>query len=389
MECLETIIIGGGQAGLATGYHLKQQGRPFVILDANRRTGDAWRKRWDSLQLFTPARYNGLPGMPFPGSAHAIPTKDELADYLEAYAARFALPVRNGVRVEGLARQDGRFVVSAAGGPRLEADNVVVATGAYQRPHVPDFAERLDPAIRQLHSSAYRNPAQLQEGGVLVVGAGNSGAEIALELARDHQTWLSGRHPGNEPVRPGSALDRLFTPLFWFMLNHVITVNTPIGRKACAQLRAHGIPLARVRLPDLAAAGVERVFDRTVDARDGQPLLADGRVLDVANVVWCTGFRPDFSWIDLPVFGEDGYPRHDRGVVADAPGLYFVGLFCLRAGASALVGGSGRDAAYIAERIAGRSYGTNLETGFFGATGSSGRQNPVSSPEARNPSPAQ
>jgi putative flavoprotein involved in K+ transport len=356
-EHLETVIIGGGQAGLSVGYHLARRGRRFVILDANQRVGDAWRKRWDSLRLFTPARYDGLPGWPFPAPAWSFPTKDEVADYLEAYAARFDLPVRTGVRVDGLSRQADRYVV-AAGDRRLEADHVVVAAGAYQRPRVPAFAPQLDPGIVQLHSSQYRDPSQLQEGGVLVVGAANSGAEIALEVSRDHRTWLSGRHPGQEPFRPGSRSFRLLVPVVWFMASRVLTVRTPIGRAAFRKFhhggfQSRGLPLARVRPKDVTAAGIERV-PRTAGVRGGLPVLDDGRDLEVANVVWCTGFVPDFAWVDLPVFAEDGGPVHDRGVVESEPGLYFVGLVFLYALASSLVGGVGSDAEHIAEQIAFR-----------------------------------
>jgi putative flavoprotein involved in K+ transport len=357
MEHFDTIVIGGGQAGLATSYYLKQHGRDFVILDANQRIGDAWRNRWDSLRLFTPARYNGLPGLPFPALSHALPSKDEAADYLEAYSARFALPVRSGVMVNRLSQQGGRFAVEA-GNLRFEADNVVVATGAYSTPRIPAFASELDPTIVQLHSSEYRRPSQLRDGGVLVVGAANSGAEIALEVSGAHQTWLSGRHPGNEPTQPGSRADRLMTPLIWFLFSHVLTVSTPMGRKAAAQLRSHGIPLARVRPNDLLAAGVERVYARTVGVRDRLPVLADGRILDVANVIWCTGFSPGFEWIDLPIFGHDGEPLHDRGVVATHAGLCFVGLFFQSAVTSALVGGVGRDAEHVVKVIARRTSGS-------------------------------
>jgi putative flavoprotein involved in K+ transport len=347
-EQFEVVVIGGGQAGLSVGYHLQQQGRDFVVLDTNERIGDSWRKRWDSLRLFTPSRYNGLPGLPFP--AHSHPTKDEMAAYLEAYAARFELPVRTGVKVDRLSRRESRFVVTA-GDLRFEAVNVVVATGGYHGPRVPDFAPELDPDIVQLHSSEYRRPSQLREGDVLVVGAGNSGAEIALEVSRSHRVYLSGRHPGSEPTRPGSVADRLITPVIWFVFSHVLTVNTPLGRKAAAQLRSHGLPLGRVKPADLLAAGVERIHARTVAARDGLPLLADGRLLDVTNVIWCTGYQSDFGWIALPIFDHDGEPIHERGVIATEPGLYFVGLFFLSAATSSLVGGVGRDAAFIAKHI--------------------------------------
>jgi len=357
-EQFETVIIGGGQAGLSVGYHLARRDRRFVILDANQRIGDPWRTRWDSLRLFTPARYDGLPGWPFPAPALSFPTKDQVADYLEGYAAHFQLPVQTGVRVDGLSREGDRYVV-AAGKNRYEADHVVVASGAYQRPRIPAFAAELDPGIVQLHSSQYRDPSQLQEGGVLVVGAANSGAEIALEVSRDHRTWLSGRHPGQEPTRPGSRWFRLLVPVIWFMATHVLTVKTPIGRavrqKFHAQGATHvGLPLARVRPKDLAAAGIERV-PRTTGAWGGRPVLDDGRALEVANVIWCTGFVPDFAWIDLPVFAADGGPVHDRGIVGSEPGLYFLGLVFSYALASSLVGGVGRDADHIAKHIASRA----------------------------------
>ena len=350
-ERFETVIVGGGQAGLATGYHLARQGRPFVILDAGERVGDPWRGRWDSLRLFTPARYSGLPGMPFPADPWHYPTRDEVTDYLEAYAARFQLPVRGGVRVDGLTRKEERFLVSA-GDRRFEADNVVVASGAYHHPRVPAFAADLDPALLQLHSTGYRRPSQLRDGGVLVVGAANSGAEIALEVSATHPTWVSGPHPGNEPARAGGRVDRLTTPALWFTFSKVLSVDNPLGRRLRPRLLTAAAPLARVRHRDLAAAGVERV-PRTVGVRDGLPVLEDGRVLEVANVVWCTGFRHDFGWIDLPVFDAGDQPRHDRGVVPEAPGLYFVGLFFLTSITSALLGGVGRDAEHVAVRIAG------------------------------------
>ena len=281
---LGTAVIGGSQAGLAVGYYLKQHGLPFVILDENARIGDAWRKRWDSLRLFTPGRYDRLPGMPFPGSPSSYPTKDETADYLEAYAREFELPVRTGV-------------------------------------------------------------------GVLVVGAGNSGAEIAIELAPHHQTWLSGRDTGQEPTRAGSLPDHLFTPIMWLMATR-LTVKTRLGRK----LRDHflnpprGIPLGRVRRKDFAPAGVERV-PRMTGVMNGCPVLEGGRVLEVSNVIWCTGFTPDYHWIDLRLPTVGGVPIHDRGIIECAPGLYFVGLPFLYSLSSALLGGVGRDAEHIIDHI--------------------------------------
>ena len=351
-ERFETVIIGSGQAGLSVGYHLAKRDRPFLILDANARIGDSWRKRWDSLRVFTPARADGLAGWPFPGSPWSFPAKDELGDYLEAYAKRFDLPVRTGVRVDGVSREEGRYVV-ASGDLRIEADNVVVASGACQDPKVPPFASELDPSIVQLHSSEYLGPAQLQEGSVLLVGAGNSGAEISFELSRTHPTLLAGKEHGHIPARHGSVPFRFLFHIVRFIGYRVLTTSTPIGRKVRPKFIAGGAPLIRVRPKDIAAAGIERV-GRVIGVRDGSPLLEGDRVLDIANVIWCTGFRPDFSWIHLPVFDDAGDPKHVRGVVPSEPGLYFVGLIFLYAAVSDVLPGVGRDAEHIANQIASR-----------------------------------
>src|SRR5580765_2815610 len=350
-ERIDTIVIGAGQAGLSVGYHLARRGVPFLILDAGERIGDQWRKRWDSLRLFTPARFSSLDGQPFPADADSFPTKDAMGDYLEAYARRFALPVRCGVRVERVSRLGERFLVVARD-QRFEAANVVVAMANYQRPRVPAFANELDPRIVQLHSFDYRNPAQFQEGAVLVVGAGNSGAEIALDAARAHDTWVAGRDTGHVPFRiDGLAARLLLVRLVLRVVFHrILTVATPMGRKVRAKVLHEGGVLVRTKPRDLTAAGITRV-PRVAGVRNGSPLLEDGRVLDVANVVWCTGFHPGFSWIDLPVFGPDGEPQHQEGVVPSEPGLYFVGLHFLSAMSSVMIHGVGRDAARIAVRI--------------------------------------
>jgi putative flavoprotein involved in K+ transport len=351
-EYCETAVIGGGQAGLTTGYYLAKHGRPFVILDEADRIGGAWRERWDSLRLFTPAHFSRLPGMGFPASSWSFPTKDDMADYLETYAERFNLPVRSGVGVDRLSRSGDRFVISA-GERRLEADNVVIATGAHRVPRIPAFAPELDPRIVQLHSSEYRSPAQLLDGDVLLVGAGNSGAEIAYELVETRPCLLAGRSPGQIPVRHGSLVSRPFFRLFRFTGHRILTVNTRIGRKLVPKLLANGDPLIRRREKELAAAGVERV-PRVVDVRGGLPLLEDGRLVDAPNVIWCTGFRSDFSWVDLPIFDGDGQPLHHRGVVDAQPGVYFVGLVFQYSLSSDVLPSRGRDAEYVANQIAAR-----------------------------------
>jgi putative flavoprotein involved in K+ transport len=349
-EHIETVVIGGGQAGLAVGYHLRRNDLPFLILDENPRIGDVWRNRWDSLRLFTTAAYSGLPGMPFPVPRSAYPTKDEVADYFEAYAERFGLPVRTGVKVDRLSDGGDGFVVTA-GDDRFFADNVVVATGGYRHPRIPSFSTQLDDTIVQLHSTQYRNRDQLREGRVLVVGAGNSGAEIALDIAGDHRVWLSGPDPGQEPTRAGSIPDRLLTPIMWLAATR-LTVRTLPGRKLRDRFLdpPRGIPLGRVRRRDIVAAGIERV-PRTTGVSNGHPVLEDGRVLDVSNVIWCTGFTPNHDWIDLSIATHNGFPVHNRGIVESCPGLYFIGLLFLYSLSSALLGGVGRDAEYLVDHI--------------------------------------
>jgi putative flavoprotein involved in K+ transport len=353
-ERIETVVIGGGQAGLAAGYYLSQQKRDFVILDAHNRSGDSWRKRWDSLRLFTPASLNGLPGMPFPARSGHFPTKDEIADYLEIYAARFELPIQLGLRVDELARDGDRFLITS-GARRWKADHVVVATGAYVTPSVPAFAGELDPAISQLHSIAYRNPSQLRDGAVLIVGAGNSGAEIALDLASTHRIWLAGRDTGHLPGTFGSVGYQVGGVIF-LALAKWLTIDTLPGRWLVTRAREFygGQPIVRVRPKDLSEASVQRV-PRVVGVRGGQPLLEDGRVLAVPNVVWATGFRSDFRWIRLPAFDPQGNPIHHRGVVQTEPGLYFIGLPFQSSLISSQVAGVGVDAKYITKQIVSRA----------------------------------
>lgn len=358
IERHDTVVIGGGQAGLTTGYYLRQSDQQFVILDASDRVGDAWRSRWDSLRVFTPARYSSLPGMDYPGSPYDFPTKDEVADYLESYAQQFDLPVELGVRVDGVERSGEGFLVSA-GDRRFESANVIVAMGSYQVPKVPDFASELSADVVQLHAGDYRNPDQLQAGDVLVVGAGNSGAEIALDVSDGHETWLSGPDVGHVPFDVDSWFGRhLGVPFVMRVLFHrILTMATPIGRRRRPKMLSRGVPLVRVKPRDLAEAGVERV-PRTTGIREGRPVVGADDVLDVENVIWCTGFRPDFSWIDLPVFGGKELPKepvHERGVVPDEPGLYFVGLFFQYAMTSGLFTGVGRDAAYVVDHLRSRT----------------------------------
>ena len=343
----DALVIGAGQAGLAAGYYLQRAGVRFTLLDGADEIGAAWKERWDSLRLFTPARYNGLPGMPFPGERYSLPTKDEVAAYLKAYAKRFRLPVRLRTRVRSLRRQAGAYTVGTASGESLNARSVIVATGANQQPYVPAFARDLRPGIVQIHSSGYRRPSQIPSGAVLVVGAGNSGAQIALELAEaGRQTLLSGPDTGSLPRR---FLGRDIYDWLWPTLMRP-PVNSALGRRLMQGRLFAGDPLIGMSAKSFGHPNLQRA-GRTVGVRDGLPLLegAEGPA-DIAAVVWCTGFRPDFGWIELPAFGLDGYPLHRRGIVRSVPGLAFVGMRYQYRFGSALLGGVGEDAEHVASQ---------------------------------------
>jgi putative flavoprotein involved in K+ transport len=354
-EHIETVIIGAGQAGLSTAYHLTRLGRACVVLDSNARIGDNWRRHWDTLRLYSPANYDSLPGLSFPAAPWTFPHKDEVAAFLESYALKFDLPVRMSTRVDALEqRPDGGFELSI-GDNTITCDNVVVATGTFgQAPSIPEFSQQLDPTVRQLHSSEYHRPGDLQPGPVLVVGASHSGTDIAYEAAQTNPVTLCGRDPGQFPFRPEQRRTRVIFPVVVFMWRHVLTRRTPIGRKVFHEVRSHGGPMIRVHREDLTARGVERNTARMVGAQGGMPLLEDGTVVPVTNVVWATGFRQTFDWIKVPVLGEDGWPVEMRGVVDDVPGLYFCGLAFQYAFSSMVFPGIGRDAEYLAHRIGAR-----------------------------------
>ena len=340
----DVVVIGGSQAGLAVGYHLAQRGPRFMILDAGSETGHVWRSRWDSLTLFTPSQYSGLPGMAFPSPKDTYPSKDDVSTYLQSYASAFDLPVRLNAKVTSLTRRDDIYVVATADA-EFTASKVVVATGPFQVPFVPPIADEVDDAVLQIHSADYRNPAQLPEGGhVLVVGGGNSGFQIAEELAANRKVDLSvGKRIPSLPQR------LLGKDLFWWLSGigfMKISTDSRLGRKlskrdvligsSARRLRRSGVTL-RKRL--VSAAGRRAVFD-------------DGSEQDVDAIVWATGYRSGFSWIDIPGVRDErgGSIIHRRGVT-DAPGLFFVGLTWQHTRGSALIGFVGGDAAFIAGRI--------------------------------------
>ena len=352
------VVIGAGQAGLATAQALVGRGVDVAVLEASPRVGDVWRHRYESLRLYSPAFADGLPGMRFPKPRFAFPRGSEMADYLESYVERFSIPVRTGIRADGLDRDGDGYRVTA-GASTFVAPHVVVTTGTFDRPYLPAFAPSLDPGIRQVHSADYRSPSDVGDGPTLVVGLSHSGSDIAHELATaGRRVIVAGRGRGQLPVSIDRWIGpRLIFPIIRFVLPRLLTVDTPMGRRAQAALRNGGPPLLRYRRPELRAAGVELTPARGSGVVDGKPQLDDGRVLDVENVVWATGYRPDFSWIRLPIFADTGVPKHYRGVVTGEDGLYFVGLPFLYSFGSFLIFGAGIDGPYVAARIMERLRG--------------------------------
>jgi len=339
---LDVVVVGGSQAGLAMAWHLQRQGLNFVVLEAGPEVGHVWRSRWDSLKLFTPAQYDALPGMAFPAPADTYPTKDPVADYLRAYVAAFDLPVRLDARVTSLIHADGGFEVQA-GDQTYRARQVVVATGPFQVPFVPPMAAKLDAAVAQVHSATYRNPQALPDGPVLVVGGGNSGFQIAEELAATRQVDLSiaTRYP-MLPQRLGGR------DLFWWLTRLGllrVTVSSRPGRRMSRRDFVIGTNRRR-----LERKGV-RFRPRLVDAEGRMVRFADHRLLeDVGVVVWATGYRPDYGWIEIPGVVREGHVVHRRGV-AEVPGLYFLGLSWQYTRGSALLGFVNDDATFLADRI--------------------------------------
>lgn len=347
-ESYDTVVIGGGQAGLACGYYLKQNERRFVILDGSKRVGESWRKRWDSLRLFTPSQFDALPGMQFPAYGQTYPTKDQVADYLELYASYFKLPLRLNTQVKKM-KSDGDHYVVETENTLYHARNVVVTVGAFQTEFIPEFAKELDPSIKQFHSGEYCSPMQITDGKILVVGAGNTGAEIALELAKNgHEIWLSGRDVGSLPAL---KLGRLFKGRpYWWVINNVMTIDTSVGRKMRDAIRHHGAPLIRNTRDEIKKAGVHTI-GRLISVLDGQPVFQDHTELQPGTIIWATGYRPNYNWMDLSVFDEDGFPQHERGITTKANGLFFSGLSFQTGLTSSLLGGSGRDAKYIIDHL--------------------------------------
>ena len=343
-----TIVIGGGQAGLATGYHLKKMNIDFLILDAEERTGDSWRRRWNSLRLFTPAWNNGLPGLPFPGNQNSFPTKDEAADFLLEYKEKFELPVLYRARVTSVKKNKNGFQVMMKD-RILEAQNLVIATGNYSIPKIPAFAKELNGSIRQLCSSDYRSPDDLPEANILVVGAGTSGFQIALDLLSDKRTvYLAGKPTARIP----DFIFKYFGKQFVWVNKYILNTRTPMGRKfQAAIMQGRGAPLIHISPEAVQQAGV-KILQRLKGVEDGWPVTESGGKVEASAILWCTGFGTDYSWLDLPgAIKANGYPAANRGVSSKYPGLYFVGSQFQHSLTSTWLGGVGRDAGYIVNDI--------------------------------------
>ncbi|RAX51246.1 potassium transporter Trk [Arthrobacter sp. AQ5-05] len=345
-----TIIVGAGHCGLSMAHELGKSGEDHIVLDSGPAPGSSWRSRWDSLQLFTPAAHDGLPGRRFPARGSVLPAAGAVADYLESYAEAFGLPIHSSTTVTGMdIGAAGGFTVHTTDGT-FTADRVVVATGVHQAPKIPAFAARISAATTQLHSSEYRNPQMLPEGPVAVVGFGTSGAQIACELAAGRQVTLCGKPTAHVP----GALIHFAPALYWLLVHRILTRSTPAGRKVAKGFLAHGAPLIGLTADDVDSAGVIRA-GKIAEVRDGVMVAQDGKVVEASTIIWATGYRPDFSWINGLEVDGSGYPFHQRGISTRVPGLGFLGLPFQYGLTSGIIGGAGRDARYLARRLPHRA----------------------------------
>ncbi|MFO7934726.1 MAG: NAD(P)/FAD-dependent oxidoreductase [Bacteroidales bacterium] len=335
--------MGAGQSGLAAAYYLKKANEDFIILEIEDQAGSSWRNRWDSLRLFTPAQHDSLPGFPFPSARGTLPTKNEMADYLSDYIEKYSLPDEFGTKVIELDKtKEGYLILTSKG--NINADNVIVATGTNPYAYIPAFAAELDKNIVQIHSSDYKNPLLFPAQDTLVVGAGTSGMEIAIELSKSRPTMISGK---GTPHIPDLAL---LGTLYCLFIHYILTVSTPIGRKVGPKILNGGAPLISVSMREVEKAGISQL-PRLKGVHKGLPLLDDEQTLTVTSIVWATGYRPDFSWIKFEVTDRTGWPKNKRGVSSEYRGLYFVGMVFQFGLTSGLVGGVGRDTKFVVDHL--------------------------------------
>lgn len=342
----DVIVIGAGQAGLSIGYYLSQASLSYVLIDSNKRVGDSWRNRYDSLVLFTPRSYSDLPGLPFPGDRNGVPTKDEVADYLEMYAQNFSIPIYQNTTVEKLEKTPTGFRLNTNSG-ELHAKSVVIATGPFHTPYVPKWSQEISKDVFQVHTDSYKNLAQLKEGPVLIVGMGNSGAQIATEIAKGHQVFLS-----NGQSRKFLPLSIFGKNIFWY-LDKLGILQAHVKTKLGAWISKQPDPIFGYgkELKKEINMGTIREKPRAISTDGKSICFDDGTRIEVNNIVWATGFRPDYRWIQISgILNENGKPSHNRGI-SPVPGLYFLGLPWQYKRGSALIGGVGEDAKHIFEKV--------------------------------------
>ncbi|MFF0558884.1 flavin-containing monooxygenase [Streptomyces sp. NPDC004266] len=337
-------VVGGGQSGLAAGYHLRQAGVECVVLDAGGEIGETWERRWDSLRLFTSAQFSGLPGLPFPGAGAHYPGKDEVVAYLRDYAERFDIPVLTDHRVLSLRRDGDGYLLTTAHGV-CRAGQVVIATGPFGTPRLPEFAAGLSADVPTLHTSEYRGPSQVPPGTVVVVGDGNSGRQIAAELSGSHSVVLSCSDKVSPPL-PQTVVGR---DMFWWM-SVIGVMSLPVNMQAPD-------PIVGDRVPELVAAGEMRTVGRITAAEGAELVAADGERVKPSTVIWATGYRTDWSWLDPAMLDEDGQPLHTEGTGV-LPGSHYLGLYRMRTRGSALIGFVGRDAERTAAAITAAAQST-------------------------------
>lgn len=342
---LDTIVIGAGQAGLAMGYFLKKSNRTFLLLDKNKRIGDSWRNRYDSLILFTPRSHSALPGLQLLGDKHGYPTKDELADYLENYSNQFDIPVKLKTSVKSLSKIDGIFHVLTENSELYKAKNIVVASGPFQQPFYPKFSKEIPDEVFQIHAADYRNPGQLNEGSTVVVGGGNSGMQIAVELSPDREVYLS---LGKKPKY--LSYEILGKSIFWWfgvLGISKLTIDSKLG-----QLLKRNDPIIGTESKALIKSKRIKLLPRATGFKEDKMIFGN-QSFKPNNIIWATGYRPDYQWIHIPhIFDTYGNPIHNRGVTSE-PGLYFLGLSWQYRRGSALLLGVGDDAKYLVHQIDG------------------------------------
>ncbi|WP_243355233.1 flavin-containing monooxygenase [Bacillus litorisediminis] len=340
MKNFDVVVVGAGQAGIAMGYYLKEAGLSFLLLDANSQIGDSWRQRYESLVLFTPRAYSSLPGLPMRGDQEGFPSKDEMAAYLEEYVKHFNLPVMLDTIVKKVSKNDRGFEISTNHGV-LGAKQVVIASGAFQKPYIPILFNESESDLFQIHSSSYRSPSQIPDGPVLVVGGGNSGAQIAAELTDDREVFMAVSHPFKFlPLR-------VLGKSIFFWLERFGLLHAGIDTKKGKWFQKQSDPIFGKELKSLLAQKKITLKPRVEKIQSNEVIFADKSKQSIRNIIWATGFTPSYDWIDIDgVTSRDGKPIHKRGL-SPVKGLYFIGLPWQYQRGSALICGVGRDAKFL------------------------------------------